>query len=56
MTSLSFQVHPGPQRGLGLAHPHIYPISDLQELVKGLVLGNNTHRIPMTWGGPDEFW
>lgn len=36
--------------GLGLAHPIIFPIYDLLECVKGLVLQNNSWRISMTRG------
>ena len=34
-----------------MAHPNIYPIWDLLENVKGLVLQINTRRISMTWVG-----
>lgn len=43
--------HPSPEPGLGLTHPNIYAIQDLLELVKGPVLWNDNHRMPMTWGG-----
>ena len=33
-----------------LAHPNIYPTSELQELMKGLVLENKSYRISMTQG------
>lgn len=36
--------------GLGLTHPIIYPMQDLLELGKGLVLCNNSHSISKTWG------
>lgn len=43
--------HPGPQLGLGLAHPNICPIKDMLELRKVLFLWNNSCNISMTQGG-----
>lgn len=37
--------------GLGLAHPNTYPIDDLLECGKGLVLWKDNHRISMTTTG-----
>ncbi|KAL6067803.1 hypothetical protein STEG23_026924 [Scotinomys teguina] len=34
--------HPGPQLGLGLAHPNIYPIWDIRKLLKELALWKDT--------------
>ena len=43
-----------------MAHPNTYPIYDLLELVKGLVLWNQSFRIFMTQGNSrilgEEFW
>ncbi|KAL6085873.1 hypothetical protein STEG23_021860 [Scotinomys teguina] len=43
-----FSNHPGSQLSLGLAHANIYPIWDLLDLVKELILWNATQRISMT--------
>lgn len=38
-------------QGLVLAYPNVYPIFDLLEYAKELVLRNDTHNISMTLGG-----
>lgn len=37
-------------RGCELSHPNIYPVYGLREVVKGLVLWNQSFRISMTRG------
>jgi hypothetical protein len=39
---------PGPDPGFELAYPNIYPIYELQEHVKGLMLLNQSCRISIT--------
>lgn len=42
--------HSGPHPGLGLAHPHIYPMEDLLKLLNSLIVWKEKRKLSMTLG------